>query len=86
MTAVPEARRATTSQESDVLTALYSDWSQIMATTPDITVRLLRSVFDEWHQPTVEPTDVAYADRRRDPAGADCARPRTVHRLGTAGP
>ncbi|RZL71504.1 MAG: alpha/beta hydrolase, partial [Rhodococcus sp. (in: high G+C Gram-positive bacteria)] len=42
----------------DVLRDLYADWSQIMAATPDLTMRLFRSLFDEWHQPTVEPEDV----------------------------
>lgn len=46
----------------DPLKALYADWSEIMATTPDLTMRLFRSIFDEWHQPTTEPTDVTYAE------------------------
>ena len=46
----------------DVLHDLYADWSQIMAATPDLTIRLLRSVFDEWHQPTVEPQGVTYRE------------------------
>lgn len=46
----------------DVLRDLYADWSQIMATTPDLTMRLFRSIFDEWHQPTVEPEGVAYRE------------------------
>lgn len=46
----------------DVLRDLYADWSQIMATTPDLTMRLFRSIFDEWHQPTVEPVGVTYRE------------------------
>src|SRR6476620_9451642 len=46
----------------DVLHDLYADWSQIMAATPDLTIRLLRSLFDEWHQPTVEPQGVMYRE------------------------
>ena len=46
----------------DVLRDLYADWSQIMAATPDLTVRLLRALFDEWHQPTVEPEGVRYRE------------------------
>src|SRR6476659_7816101 len=46
----------------DVLHDLYADWSQIMAATPDLTIRLLRSLFDEWHQPTVEPQGVTYRE------------------------
>ncbi len=40
---------------------LYLDWSEIMATS-DLTMRLFRSIFDEWHQPTVEPEDVTYKE------------------------
>jgi monoterpene epsilon-lactone hydrolase len=46
----------------DVLRDLYTDWAQIMATTPDLTMRLFRSIFDEWHQPTVEPEGVTYRE------------------------
>lgn len=46
----------------DVLRDLYADWSEIMATTPELTIRLLRALFDEWHQPTVEPEDVTYRE------------------------
>ncbi|MBB3084406.1 alpha/beta hydrolase [Geodermatophilus sabuli] len=48
--------------EQDPLKDLYTDWSQILATTPDLTTRLFRSIFDEWHQPTKEPEDVTYAE------------------------
>jgi len=48
--------------ERDPLKDLYADWSEIIAGTPDLTMRLFRSIFDEWHQPTAEPTDVTYAE------------------------
>ena len=55
--------------EQDPLKELYADWSEIMATTPDLTIRLFRSIFDEWHQPTAEPTrrDLRRGHRRRRP-------------------
>lgn len=62
MTTTPFTRPAGTSAESDALRALYADWSYIIATTPDLTTRLFRSVFDEWHQPTREPEDVTYRE------------------------
>lgn len=31
----------------DPLKALYADWSEILATTENLTVRLFRSIFDE---------------------------------------
>ena len=34
-------------ESRDVLRDLYADWSQIMAATPDLGIRLLRSLFDE---------------------------------------
>src|SRR3954447_19245837 len=46
----------------DMLRDLYADWFQIMAATPDLTIRLLRALFDEWHQPTVEPEGVTYRE------------------------
>jgi hypothetical protein len=49
-------------KNQDVLHDLYADWSQIMAATPDLTIRLQRSLFDEWHQPTVEPQGVTYRE------------------------
>lgn len=48
--------------EQDPLKELYTDWSEILATTENLTIRLFRSIFDEWHQPTTEPTDVTYAE------------------------
>ncbi|MFC9763512.1 alpha/beta hydrolase [Rhodococcus jostii] len=49
-------------EDRDLLRDLYADWSQIMAATPDLTMRLFRSLFDEWHQPTVEPEGVTYRE------------------------
>lgn len=61
---------------------LYTGWSEILATTPNLTIRLLRSIFDEWHQPTKEPEDVTYAESTVGglpgiwcrPAGADASQ------------
>lgn len=50
------------SAESEVLKRLYADWADIMANTPGLTNRLYRSIFDEWHQPTVEPEQVTYKE------------------------
>ena len=49
-------------EDRDVLRDLYADWSEIMAANPELSVRLLRSLFDEWHQPTVEPEGVTYRE------------------------
>jgi epsilon-lactone hydrolase len=62
MTTAPSTRTAATSAESDALRALYADWSEIIATTPELTTRLFRSIFDEWHQATREPEDVTYRE------------------------
>ncbi len=56
----PQQSVAETGQ--DPLKDLYADWSEILATTENLTIRLFRSIFDEWHQPTTEPTDVTYAE------------------------
>jgi len=68
--------------DRDPLKDLYTDWSEILATTPDLTMRVFRSIFDEWHQPTTEPTDVTYAEETIGggpgiwcrPNGADASR------------
>ena len=68
--------------ERDPLKDLYTDWSTILATSPDLTIRLFRSIFDEWHQPTTEPADVTYAQETIGgvpgiwcrPDGADASR------------
>ena len=62
MTTTPSPRTTGTSAESDALRALYADWSDIIATTPGLTMRLFRSIFDEWHQPTREPEGVTYRE------------------------
>src|SRR5690606_36031184 len=82
MTTAPSATPAGISAEADALRALYADWSQLLTSMPDLPMRLLRSIFDEWHQPTREPEDVSY--REDDvggvpglwalPAGADTSQ------------
>lgn len=49
-----------TSPQSDFLRALYQSWSDRMAANPNLTIADLRSLFDEWHQPTLEPEGVTY--------------------------
>lgn len=78
----PAGTAATTSAGAEALRALYADWSEIIATTPGLTTRLFRSIFDEWHQPTREPEDVTYREDTVGgvpglwtlPAGADTSR------------
>jgi monoterpene epsilon-lactone hydrolase len=48
------------SPQSDFLRALYQSWSDRMAANPGLTIADLRSLFDEWHQPTFEPEGVTY--------------------------
>lgn len=62
MTAAPQAQPSRISDEADALRALYADWAQIMAGTPELPIRLLRSLFDEWHQVTGEVAGVTYED------------------------
>lgn len=49
-----------TSSQSDFLRALYQSWSDRMAANPGLTIADLRSLFDEWQQPTLEPEGVTY--------------------------
>ncbi|CQD23811.1 acetyl-hydrolase [Mycobacterium lentiflavum] len=48
------------SAEAGFLEALYRDWGGRMAAHPQMSVAMLRSLFDEWHQPTREPEGVTY--------------------------
>ena len=50
----------TASTGASYLEALYQDWSDRMATDPDMSIAMLRALFDEWHQPTLEPEQVTY--------------------------
>lgn len=52
------------SKESDFLRALYQDWSERMAADPNLSIANLRSMFDEWSQPTLEPENVCYKSDR----------------------
>lgn len=48
------------SSQADFLRGLYQSWSDRMAANPGLTIADLRSMFDEWHQPTLEPEGVTY--------------------------
>lgn len=48
------------SSEADFLRALYQGWSDRMVANPAMTIADLRGLFDEWHQPTLEPEGVTY--------------------------
>ncbi|MBC7273042.1 alpha/beta hydrolase [Streptomyces albogriseolus] len=48
------------SAEAGYLEALYRDWTDRMAADPQMSIAMLRSLFDEWHQPTLEPEGVTY--------------------------
>lgn len=50
----------TVSAEAAFLEALYKDWTDRMAADPQMSLAMLRSLFDEWHQPTAEPEGVTY--------------------------
>ncbi|MQA01265.1 MAG: alpha/beta hydrolase fold domain-containing protein [Streptosporangiales bacterium] len=77
-----EPQQSKTSTDADTLRSLYADWTEILASTPDLNIRLLRSIFDEWHQPTREPENVTYKEETIGgvpgiwalPSGADRAK------------
>lgn len=50
----------TISNESNVLRDLYQDWTNRMTANPDLSIENLRSMFDEWGQPALEPENVRY--------------------------
>jgi epsilon-lactone hydrolase len=55
-----ENKTVTLSKEADYLRALYQGWSERMNANPNMTIEDLRSLFDEWEKPTLEPEDVTY--------------------------
>ncbi|GAA4376120.1 alpha/beta hydrolase [Agromyces bauzanensis] len=61
MTAVKDSAVKESAVKESALRDLYLDWSNLMA-TKELDTRLFRSIFDEWHQPTVEPEGVTYKE------------------------
>ena len=70
------------SREADTLRALYQNWTDQMVENPDLTIANLRSMFDEWGQPALEPENVSYKSDHIGgveaiwalPVGADTSR------------
>lgn len=62
MTSTAATSSPKVSEEAKFLEQLYADWSASMTSNPELPMRLLRSIFDEWHQPTREPEGVTYAE------------------------
>ncbi|MFL9810921.1 alpha/beta hydrolase [Pseudomonas putida] len=53
-----------TSKESELLRDLYNDWSHRLTINPNISIKDLRSMFDEWAQPALEPENVRYKSEK----------------------
>jgi monoterpene epsilon-lactone hydrolase len=70
------------SKQADFLRALYQDWTDRMVADPNLPIANLRSTFDEWGQPALEPQNVCYESDRLGgveaiwalPVGADKSR------------
>ena len=70
------------SKEADALRALYQSWTDQMVANPNLTILNLRSMFDEWGQPALEPENVSYKSDHVGgveaiwalPVGADTSR------------
>jgi acetyl esterase/lipase len=50
----------TTPQPTDPLGAVYAEWTEEFAAHPDMSLRLMRWVFEDWQRVTREPEDVTY--------------------------
>lgn len=48
-------------QPNDPLGAIYAEWTQEFVAHPDMSLRLMRWVFEDWQRVTAEPEDVTYA-------------------------
>jgi len=47
---------------TDLLGEIYAQWIVEMTRYPDMSIELLRIIFDDWQRVTAEPTDVTYAN------------------------
>ncbi|WP_245839639.1 alpha/beta hydrolase [Mycobacterium aquaticum] len=47
-------------QPKDPLGAIYAEWTQEFVAHPDMSLRLMRWVFEDWQRATAEPEDVTY--------------------------
>lgn len=50
----------TASAEAGFLEDLYKDWVDRMTADPEMSIAMLRALFEEWHQATQEPEQVTY--------------------------
>lgn len=50
----------TTLQPSDPLGAIYAEWTEEFLANPEMSLRLMRWVFEDWQRVTAEPEDVTY--------------------------
>lgn len=50
-----------TGEGNDFLRCQYEEWAEVLAEAPSL--RLTRSLFEEWHRGTVEPVEVTYEER-----------------------
>ena len=50
----------TTFQPTDRLGAIYAEWTEEFVANPEMSLRLMRWVFEDWQRATAEPEDVTY--------------------------
>jgi len=51
-------------QPNDPLGVIYAEWTEEFVANPDMSLRLMRWVFEDWQRVTSEPEDVTYASTR----------------------
>jgi len=50
----------TTFQPTDRLGAIYAEWTEEFVANPEMSLKLMRWVFEDWQRATAEPEDVTY--------------------------
>ncbi|MET0474187.1 MAG: alpha/beta hydrolase [Mycobacterium sp.] len=50
----------TTHEPTDPLGAIYAEWTEEFIANPEMSLRLMRWVFEDWQRATAEPEDVTY--------------------------
>ena len=53
-----------TPKPTDLLGEIYAEWIDEMTRYPDMSIGLLRIVFEDWQRATAEPEDVTYANTK----------------------
>jgi epsilon-lactone hydrolase len=67
-----------TPQPTDPLGAIYAEWTEEFIANPEMSLRLMRWVFEDWQRATAEPEDVTYKSTELGGVPGILVTPRTA--------